>query len=86
MTVCKSVVCGRRRRRHEKRNVRQTVEGAADRSAAEVCGALMSRLADTREDDDAALLVVRARELANDPRPAVARQVPVSDPAKSVSS
>ena len=30
--------------------VRQTVEGATDRPAAEVCEALMSRLADTRGD------------------------------------
>jgi len=66
--------------------VRQTVEGATDRPAAEVCEALMLRLADTRGDDDAALLVVRAREVENDPRPAVALQVPVSDPTTAVSS
>jgi serine phosphatase RsbU (regulator of sigma subunit) len=66
--------------------VRQTVEGAADRPAAEVCDARMSRPADTRGDDDTALLVVRAREVANDPRPAVALQVPVSDPTNAVSS
>jgi serine phosphatase RsbU (regulator of sigma subunit) len=66
--------------------VRQTVEGATDRPAAEVCDALMSRLAETRGDDDTALLVVRAREMANDPRPAVALQVPVSDPTTAVSS
>jgi phosphoserine phosphatase RsbU/P len=48
--------------------------------------ALMSRLTATRGDDDTALLVVRAREVANDPRPAVALQVPVSDPTTAVSS
>jgi phosphoserine phosphatase RsbU/P len=65
--------------------VRQTVEGAADRPAAELCDALMSRLADTRGDDDTALLVVRAREEAVDARHVKALQVPVSDPAKAVS-
>jgi Stage II sporulation protein E (SpoIIE) len=65
--------------------VRQTVEGAADRPAAEVCDVLMSRLADTRGDDDTALLVVRAREVARDARRGEALQAPVGDPAKAVS-
>jgi hypothetical protein len=45
----------------------------------------MSRLADTRGDDDTALLVVRAREEAVDARHVKALQVPASDPAKAVS-
>jgi serine phosphatase RsbU (regulator of sigma subunit) len=41
--------------------VRHTVQSAADRTMAELCDALMSPLATTRGNDDAALLVVRAR-------------------------